>query len=187
MLLVFIGFSVFSLNGLVELDEKVQTEWSHVLNQYKRRTDLVSNLVETVKRCVQHEKETFTAVVEARYKAMQTIVNVGNLSDAEVMRNFISAQSQVHSSLGRLMAVSEGHPNLKAGANFLKLQEELKDTEDKLAKVRDAYVDAVSAFNIRIRKIPAKWVAALFSDMNLKANFDIDKKEMERPIVDFSK
>ena len=187
LLLVFIGFSVFSLNGLIDLDETVKAKWSRVLNQYQRRTDLIPNLVETVKGYANHEKDTLTAVVEARYKAMQTVVNINNLSDVEAMQKFMQAQAQVQSSLGRLMAVSEGYPNLKADANFLSLQAELRDTEDKLADARDVYIDAISDFNVRVRKIPARWIAALFSEMKPKANFDIDEKAKARPVVDFSK
>lgn len=187
LLFVFIGFSVFSLNGLIDLDETVKAKWSRVLNQYQRRTDLIPNLVETVKGYANHEKETLTAVIEARNKATQLVVKADNLSDTEAMQNFMLAQSQVQSSLGRLMAVSEGYPNLKADANFLSLQAELRDTEDKLADARDVYIDAISDFNVRVRKIPARWIVALFSDMKPKANFDIDKKAMERPIVNFSK
>lgn len=187
LLLVFIGFSVFSLNGLIDLDETVKAKWSRVLNQYQRRTDLIPNLVETVKGYANHEKDTLTAVIEARYKAMQTVVNINNLSDVEAMQKFMQAQSQVQSSLGRLMAVSEGYPNLKADANFLSLQAELRDTEDKLAAARDVYIDAISDFNVRVRKIPARWIAALFSEMKPKANFDIDEKAKARPVVDFSK
>lgn len=180
-------FVISTLNGLVPMDETCQANWSQVLNQYQRRSDLIPNLVATVKGYATHEQDTLTQVVEARAKATQTKVSPDMITDEKAMATFMQNQGALSSALSRLMVVVEKYPELKANENFMALQSQLEGTENRIAVARKDYIDSVRVFNTRIRTIPTKWVVAIFSDMEKKAAFDIEKSKKEAPVVDFSK
>lgn len=186
--LVVLVVGIFStLNSLVGMDENCKASWSQVLNQYQRRYDLVPNLVATVKGYAEHEQDTLIQVVDARARATQTTLSPDMLSDEAAMSTFMKNQSDLSSALSRLMVVVEKYPELKANENFLSLQSQLEGTENRIAVARKDYIDAVKVFNTKIRKIPTKWVASVFSDMEPKATFDIEESKQENPVVDFSK
>lgn len=180
-------FVISTLNGLVPMDETCQANWSQVLNQYQRRSDLIPNLVATVKGYATHEQDTLTQVVEARAKATQTKVSSDMITDEKAMATFMQNQGALSSALSRLMVVVEKYPELKANENFMALQSQLEGTENRIAVARKDYIDSVRVFNTRIRTIPTKWVVAIFSDMEKKAAFDIEESKKEAPVVDFSK
>lgn len=180
-------FVISTLNGLVPMDETCQANWSQVLNQYQRRSDLIPNLVTTVKGYATHEQDTLTQVVEARAKATQTKVSPDMITDEKAMATFMQNQGALSSALSRLMVVVEKYPELKANENFMALQSQLEGTENRIAVARKDYIDSVRVFNTRIRTIPTKWVVAIFSDMEKKAAFDIEESKKEAPVVDFSK
>lgn len=180
-------FVISTLNGLIPMDETCQANWSQVLNQYQRRSDLIPNLVATVKGYAAHEQDTLTQVVEARAKATQTKVSPDMITDEKAMATFMQNQGALSSALSRLMVVVEKYPELKANENFMALQSQLEGTENRIAVARKDYIDSVRVFNTHIRTIPTKWVVALFSDMEKKATFDIEESKKEAPVVDFSK
>ena len=180
-------FVISTLNGLIPMDEACSAKWSHVLNQYQRRSDLIPNLVATVKGYATHEQDTLTQVVEARAKATQTTLSSDMLSNEQAMASFMQNQGALSSALSRLMVVVEKYPDLKANQNFMALQAQLEGTENRITVARKDYIDSVQVFNTRIRTIPTKWIVALFSDMEKKATFDIEESQKVVPVVDFSK
>lgn len=188
IILIFGTVSIIStLNGLIPLDESCKAKWSQVLNQYQRRADLIPNLVATVKGYAEHEKETLTQVIEARSKATQTTISPDMLSDSKAMNTFMQNQSALSSALSRLMVVVEKYPELQANENFSALQSQLEGTENRIVVARRDYIEEIRVFNTRIRMIPTKWIASMFSDMEPKATFDIEESKKNVPIVDFSK
>ncbi len=185
-LVILCGIGVIkTLNGMIGMDEGVKASWSQVLNQYQRRSDLIPNLVQTVKGYASHEQETLSAVIEARANATKTVVSPEMLSNVAAIQAFQKNQSALSSALSRLMAVSERYPDLKANQNFLDLQSQLEGTENRIAVARKDYIDSVKAFNTRIRKIPTIWIVRLFSDMEPKASFDIEPEAQVAPTVSF--
>ena len=160
VILVFGAAIAASYNRLVSLEEAVKSAWSQVENVYQRRADLVPNLVETVKGAAAFEKETFTAVTEARAKVGQ--VNFGNVPDAQQMQKFQTAQDGLSSALSRLLVVVERYPELKATQNFRDLQAQLEGTENRIAVERRRFNEAAQAFNTARRRFPTVLVASLF-------------------------
>jgi LemA protein len=153
-----------SYNGLVSLDQAVKAQWGQVENVYQRRTDLVPNLVETVKAAAAFEKDTFTKVAEARAKVVQ-ISGEGlqkTLSDPEAFKRFQQAQGELSSSLSRLMAVSERYPELKATAGFRDLQVQLEGTENRITVERMRFNEVAQAFDTKRDSFPTVLVASLF-------------------------
>jgi len=149
-----------SYNRLVTLDEAVKTAWSQVENVYQRRADLVPNLVETVKGAAAFEKDTFTAVTEARAKVGQ--MTLGKLPNAAEMQQFQAAQDGLSSALSRLLVVVERYPELKATQAFRDLQVQLEGTENRIAVERRRFNEAAQAFNTLRRRFPTVIVASLF-------------------------
>lgn len=180
-------FVISTLNGLIPMDEKIKAEWSQVLNQYQRRSDLIPNLVATVRGYAAHEQDTLVQVIDARAKATGTTVSPDMLSDAKAINAFMQNQNALSSALSRLMVVVERYPELKANENFLSLQSQLEGTENRIAVARRDYILSVQAFNTRIRTIPTRWIVAAFSDMTPKATFDIDDAQKAVPVVGFAK
>lgn len=170
-------------NRPVELEEKVSTAWSQVQNQYQRRADLIPNLVETVKGYAKHEQSTLTEVMEARAKATQVTISAENLDEASLKR-FQQAQGEVSSALGRLMAVAENYPNLKANQNFLELQAQLEGTENRIAVERRNFNEAVREYNTFIRRFPNNLFAGMFG-FKTKAYFEADPGAEKAPTVKF--
>ena len=176
------------VNTIPTLDEQAKAAWSEVLNQYQRRADLVPNLVETVRAYAAHEKDTLTAVTEARAKVAQMQVPADILTNPEAFKAFQQNQSLLTQTLSRLLAVSERYPDLKANQNFLSLQSQLEGTENRIAVARRDYIEAVRQYNTELRTIPGRWIAALFyPNATVKENFTAESGAMTVPKVDFGK
>ncbi|MFV0538506.1 MAG: LemA family protein [Dysgonomonas sp.] len=147
-------------NSMVTADEGVSTEWAKVESQYQRRTDLIPNLVSTVKGYAAHEEGTLTAVIEARAKATSITIDPSNLTE-ESLQQFQGAQDQISSALSRLMMVREQYPDLKANQQFMELQAQLEGTENRIAVARDRFNEAAKDYNVQIRKFPSNIIASL--------------------------
>lgn len=175
------------INNIPTFDEKVKSAWSQVENQYQRRADLVPNLVETVKGFASQEKETLTAVIEARSRATSIQVDESILNNPQKLQQFQQAQGELSSALSRLMAVSERYPDLKSNQNFLALQSQLEGTENRIAVARRDFIQAVERYNTEIRTFPGKiWHSILYSDMELRENFEATAENAdEAPTVTF--
>ena len=179
-------------NSFVVLDENTNEKWSQVLNQYKRRADLVPNLVETVKGYAAHEQKVFEDVANARSKSMQVSMQVSidasSLSDEAKIKEFMAAQGQLGSALSRLMAVSESYPELKANQNFLSLQSQLEGTENRISVARRDYIEAVKEYNVALRSFPGKFIASIFHpEMKPKQGIEVSSEDMKNPKVSFEK
>ncbi len=179
--IVLYGYTKY--NGLVTLDEGVETEWANVETQYQRRADLIPNLVNTVKGYAEHEKSTFEEVVAARARATSVSLSASELTP-EKLAEFQKAQQAVTSSLGRLIAVAESYPDLKANQNFQELQAQLEGTENRIAVARTKYNEAVRNYNIAVRRFPANIVASLFG-FGRKALFASSEGANAAPVVQF--
>ncbi|MBL7136766.1 MAG: LemA family protein [Candidatus Marinimicrobia bacterium] len=162
VLLLIIGRFIGIYNSLVSLEEGVNQSWAQVSNQYQRRADLIPNLVETVKGYASHERETFSAVTEARAKVGQLTVTPEVLNNPEAFSRFQQVQGEISSALSRLMAISERYPDLKANENFLALQSQLEGTENRISVARKRFNETVQSFNTRIRRFPTNMVAGMF-------------------------
>uniref|UniRef100_UPI00402AF1DD LemA family protein n=1 Tax=Succinivibrio sp. TaxID=2053619 RepID=UPI00402AF1DD len=143
-------YCIFSYNSLVSMDESTSAKWSNVEVQYQRRADLIPNLVNTVKGYATHEKETLENLTALRAKSFQ---NVSNPSE-EDLKKFEETQGAITQALGRLIAVAENYPDLKANQNFLELQAQLEGTANRIAVARKDFNDTVNAFNTGVRKFP---------------------------------
>ena len=156
---VIFFYSVY--NGFVNKEEGLKSAWSNVETQYQRRADLIPNLVNTVKGYAEHETQTLNEVTEARAKATSINLSADDLTP-EKLEQFQQAQSQVRSALGRLIAVSESYPDLKANQNFLELQAQLEGTENRIAVARKDFNDMAQKYNVAVRRFPANLVAGMF-------------------------
>jgi LemA protein len=150
------------INNIPSYDEQVKSSWAQVENQYQRRSDLIPNLVETVKGYAAQEREVLTAVVEARAKASQVKVDASTINDPAKFKEYQDAQNQLTGALGRLLVTVERYPELKSNQNFLALQSQLEGTENRVAVARRDYIQAVQAFNTEIRTFPGVIWAKLF-------------------------
>ena len=168
-------------------ENAVAAAWGEVQNQYQRRADLVPNLVETVKGYASHERETLEAVVAARAQATQVKLSVDELTP-ENMKKFEAAQGQLRSALGRLLAVAENYPQLKANENFRDLQVQLEGTENRISVARRRYIDQVRQFNDLVTVPPTSWTNALVYHKQPEAQFTATTEGAERaPEVKFTK
>ncbi|MCR4941515.1 MAG: LemA family protein [Campylobacter sp.] len=180
-------FVISVYNKFPTLDENVSEKWSQVQNQYKRRADLIPNLVSTVKGYAAHEKEVFTQVTEARSKVSSINIDANSLDDAKKLGEFMQAQNELGSALSRLIAVSEAYPDLKANQNFLSLQSQLEGTENRIAVARKDFISAVKEYNIALRTFPSNIVAKIFHpSLKIKANFEASEAENQVPAVNFN-
>ena len=170
-------------NTMVEKDEAVSTAWSNVEAQYQRRADLIPNLVSTVKGYAQHESSTLEAVVEARSKATQITVDPANLT-ADKLKEYQEAQGAVSSALGKLLAITENYPELRANENFSELQAQLEGTENRITEARKRYNEAVQDYNVLIRKFPNNLFAGMFG-FSKKEKFEASSGTEEAPQVEF--
>lgn len=163
VVLFFIGYSSIknTYNTIVNQNEEVKIAWSQVENQYQRRSDLIPNLVKTVKGYADFEQETLTAVVEARAKATSTTINADNLNE-QSLAQFQQAQNGLSSALSRLMVVVEKYPDLKANQSFLQLQAQLEGTENRIAVERRNFNTVVGTYNKNIRTFPTNLYAGFF-------------------------
>jgi LemA protein len=164
------------------LEEDTKAAWSEVINQYQRRADLIPNLVNTVKGYAAHEKETLENVVQARAKATSIQVTPELLRDEGAFKKFQEAQQGLSSALGRLLAVAENYPNLKADQNFRDLQSQLEGTENRITVARKRYIDKVAEFNKMVRYFPTNLTAKFLLHMEEKPNFTVaDEKAVAKP------
>ena len=169
-------------NDLQGLDEDTKAAWSEVINQYQRWADLIPNLVNTVKGYAAHEKETRENVVQARAKATSVQVTPELLRDEAAFKKFQEAQQGLSSALGRLLAVAENYPNLKADQNFRDLQSQLEGTENRITVARKRYIDKVAEFNKMVRYFPTNLTAKFLLHLEEKANFTVaDEKAVAKP------
>ena len=155
------AFVITKYNGLVAQDENVNKAWGNVETQYQRRSDLIPNLVETVKGYASHEKTTLESVMNARYKATQIQMNVNDLSEQK-LQQYRQAQGEITAALGRLIALSENYPDLKANENFKDLQVQLEGTENRISESRRQFNEAVQHYNMTVRTFPGNVIAGLF-------------------------
>ncbi|MGC1349446.1 MAG: LemA family protein [Xanthobacteraceae bacterium] len=186
--LLGIGFTLAGCgyNTIPTLEETAKARWGDVQNQYQRRTDLIPNLVETVKGFAAQEKSVLTSVVEARAKATQVKVDVSDLTDPAKLKAFQDAQNQLSGALGRLLAISENYPDLKSNANFLALQSQLEGTENRIAVARRDYIEAVRAYNTALRTFPTLiWAKTVFSGNKPMAEFTATEGSDRPPPVKF--
>ncbi len=176
-------WAVSAYNGLVKADEAVSTAWSNVENQYQRRADLIPNLVNTVKGYAAHENETLMAVTNARSQATAVSVNAEDLT-AESLLKYQKAQGEVGAALGRLLAISESYPDLKANENFRELQAQLEGTENRISVERRNFNDAVRSFNTSIRTFPRSLIASM-SGFEKRPYFEAAEGTSTAPEVQF--
>ena len=187
-LIIFVLALVYSCgyNDLVSFDEEINKTWSEVLNQYKRRADLIPNLVKVVKGYARHEKETLTQVVEARSKATSIQATPELLNNPQAFQNFQKAQGALSSALSRLMLVVERYPNLKANEQFNSLSVNLEGTENRITVARKRYIEAIRDYNVKVRKFPSNITANIFG-FEKKPGFTVENEDeiKEPPKVDF--
>ncbi|GGD46151.1 LemA protein [Malaciobacter pacificus] len=186
IILPLVYLIINNYNNIPKLDENVKEKWSQVQNQYKRRADLIPNLVATVKGYAEHEKSTFTEVTEARSKVSQINVNADTLNNPAMLQQFANAQSGLSSALSKLMLVVERYPDLKANENFKALQSQLEGTENRITIARKDFIEAVKQYNLELRTMPGKLVAAIVHpSAQIRETFKASVTEQEAPKVQF--
>lgn len=176
-------WAVTGYNGLVAMEENVNGQWSNVETQYQRRADLIPNLVNTVKGYASHERETLEGVIEARSKATRITVNAEDLTP-EKLAEYQKAQGAVTSALGKLLAITENYPELKANQNFLELQAQLEGTENRINVARTNFNNTAKEFNTSIRRFPKNILAGLFG-FEKRAYFEAAEGAEQAPKVEF--
>ena len=176
-------WGVSAYNGLVKMDEGVNTAWSNVENQYQRRADLIPNLVNTVKGYAAHEKETLEAVMSARSKATQMTIDADNLTP-EKLQEYQKAQGEIGSALGRLLAITENYPNLKANENFRELQAQLEGTENRITVERRNFNEVARSYNTAVRTFPRTIIAGMFG-FEKRPYFEAEEGANSAPEVKF--
>lgn len=174
-------------NTLQTQDEGVKAAWSEVVNQYQRRSDLIPNLVATVKGYAAQEERVLVGVTEARARVGTIQVTPELLNDPAALQKFQAAQGELTSALSRLIAVSENYPQLKSDQNFRELQAQLEGTENRITVARNRYIESVQAYNGTVRKFPTNLTAMLFKH-KVKANFTVENEAAisRPPTVDFN-
>jgi len=185
-LVAVFGTAGCGYNTIQQSDEHVKAAWSEVLSQYKRRAELIPNLVSVVKGYATHEEEVFTKVTEARTKATSITVDENLLNNEESFKRFQEAQASLSGSLGRLLAVAENYPQLKADANFRDLQAQIEGTENRISVARTRYIDSVRKYNTTIRSFPSNLTAKMFG-YSTKPNFTVENEQeiSQAPKVSF--
>ncbi len=174
------------INNIPTYEQNAKAKWSEVLNQYKRRADLIPNLVESVKGFAEQEKSVLTQVTEARAKATSVQLPADILTNPEAMKRFQDAQNTLGGALRQLLVVAERYPDIKSGANFLALQNQLEGTENRIAIARRDYIETVRVYNTEIVTIPGRWWRSLMYPQSKEmATFDIPAAEIQTPKVDF--
>ena len=170
-------------NGMVSAEEQVESTWAQVENQYQRRADLVPNLVATVKGYASHESETLQGVVDARARATQITIDPANATP-EQLAAYQAAQGELSQALGRLLAVAENYPDLKANENFRDLQQQLEGTENRITVARQLFNDEARKFNTMIRRFPNNIIAGAFG-FEKKPYFEAEESANKAPKVEF--
>lgn len=172
------------IQSIPKANNEVDASWAEVQNQYKRRADLIPNLVQTVKGYAAHEKDTLEGVVNARAKATQITVDPKNLT-AEKLKEFQSAQNGLSQALGRLMVVAEKYPDLKANENFRALQSQLEGTENRITIARRRYIDTIKEFNNLVTVFPTSLTNSIMFKLEKKPQFEAAATEQAAPQVQF--
>ena len=186
MMFALVFLSGCGVNNIPTYEENAKAKWSQVLNQYKRRSDLIPNLVETVKGFAAQEKDVLTAVVEARAKATSVQVSPDMLTNADAVKGFLENQGALGGALSRLLVTVERYPELKSSQNFLTLQSQLEGTENRISVARRDYIEAVRLYNTELKTIPGRWWRSLlYSDNDPMATFDVLPEETVTPKVNF--
>lgn len=180
---VVVVWVVSSYNTLVGKQERVSEAWANVETVYQRRADLIPNLVATVKGYAAHEQETLQAVTAARANATALSIDPST-STPEQVAAWMKAQNEVGSALGRLIAISESYPDLKASQNFLELQTQLEGTENRISTERNKYNESVRGFNVSIRRFPTNLIAGLFG-FDKMTMFEAQEGAEVVPVVEF--
>ena len=183
VVLLAILWGVRRYNGFVTMEEGVTNSWANVESQYQRRTDLIPNLVSTVKGYADFEQETLTQVIEARAKATSVTIDPTNLNPASLAA-FQQAQDGVSSALSRLLVTIERYPDLKANQNFMDLQHQLEGTENRIAVERRKFNETVRGYNTTIRKFPNSVVAGI-TGFDQKGYFEAVEGSETAPVVEF--
>ncbi|MFT6592933.1 MAG: LemA protein [Zhongshania sp.] len=187
LLFISLLLSGCGINNIPRLDEETKAAWAQVENQYQRRADLIPNLVSTVKGFAAQEKETLTAVIEARAKATSMQIDSSILDNPEKLQQFEAAQSKLSGALSRLMVVSERYPDLKSNQNFLTLQSQLEGTENRISVARRDFILAVGRYNTEIRTFPGKiWHSMMYSELKQRETFKATADKADQaPQVNF--
>ncbi|MGZ5031753.1 MAG: LemA family protein [Usitatibacter sp.] len=186
-LLAALTLSGCGYNDFQTKDEQVKAAWSEVLNQYKRRADLIPNLVSTVQGYAAQEKDVLIGVTNARARATSVQLPAEALNDPQAVKKFQAAQGELSGALGRLLVVAENYPQLKSDANFRDLQAQLEGTENRITVARNRFIKATQEYNILARQFPTNLTAMLFG-YKAKASFEVENEKAiaEPPKVDFA-
>jgi len=175
------------VNNIPTYEENAHAKWAQVQNQYKRRADLIPNLVETVKGFAAQEKDVLTSVVEARAKASSTTISADMLSNPEAFKAFEQNQAALSGALSRLLVTVERYPELKSSQNFLTLQSQLEGTENRIGVARRDYIEAVRLYNTELKIIPGRWWKSfMYPESKPMATFTISEKDAVNPEVKFN-
>ena len=185
LVVALFGLTGCGYNEMQTNDEAVKAAWGNVEATLQRRLDLIPNLVETVKGYASHEKDTLTAVVDARAKATQVKITPDTLADPQAMAAFQQAQGQMQSALSRLLAVAENYPQLKADQNFRDLQHQLEGTENRINVARQRYNEAVQVYNSSIRTFPNSMTNSMLLHLAPKEYYKADDAAQQAPKVKF--
>jgi LemA protein len=188
VLILLLGLTVSGcgVNNIPSYEETAKAKWSEVQNQYQRRTDLIPNLVETVKGFARQEREVLEAVTNARARATSIQVTVDLVNNPEAFQRFQDAQTQLSGALGRLLAIAERYPELRSNQNFLALQSQLEGTENRLAVTRRDYIEAVRIYNTELKTLPGViWAKTLFAENKPMAEFTVTEAARQTPQVRF--
>ena len=174
-------------NAFQVLDEQVKSDWSEVLNQYQRRSDLIPNLVNTVQGFANQEKDVLTQVTDARSRVGAIQATPELINNPEAFQKFLSAQNELKGSLSRLMVIAENYPQLKSDANFRDLQAQLEGTENRITVARNRYIKSVQNYNTEVRSFPNNITALIFG-YKVKPNFSVENEAAisKPPVVNFN-
>lgn len=176
-------WGISSYNGLVSMDENVSNQWANVETQYQRRSDLIPNLVNTVKGYAKHESETLESVMAARSQATQVKIDPSNCTPQQLAA-YQKAQGDVTTALGKLLAVTENYPDLKANQNFLELQSQLEGTENRINVARKDFNDTAKKYNTSLRRFPRNIIASMFG-FEKRNYFEAEAGAEKAPKVEF--
>lgn len=176
-------WGISSYNGLVSMDENVSNQWANVETQYQRRSDLIPNLVNTVKGYAKHESQTLESVMAARSQATQVKIDPSNCTPQQLAA-YQKAQGDVTTALGKLLAITENYPDLKANQNFLELQSQLEGTENRINVARKDFNDTAKKYNTSLRRFPRNIVASMFG-FEKRNYFEAEAGAEKAPKVEF--
>ena len=176
-------WGILSYNGLVGMDENVSNQWANVETQYQRRSDLIPNLVNTVKGYAKHESQTLESVMAARSQATQVKIDPSNCTPQQLAA-YQKAQGDVTTALGKLLAITENYPDLKANQNFLELQSQLEGTENRINVARKDFNDTAKKYNTSLRRFPRNIIASMFG-FEKRNYFEAEAGAEKAPKVEF--